>query len=70
MGIDLTAIDLEFTPGRVKRIRVLLGESQEEFARRLGVNPNMVTRWETDTATPQRGKTLKALLDAEREALT
>ena len=63
MGIE--AVSLEFTPIRVKRIRVLLGDSQGEFAKRLGVNINMVSRWETGQAEPMRGRILKALLDAE-----
>ncbi|KKL09645.1 hypothetical protein LCGC14_2563790 [marine sediment metagenome] len=58
-------LSLEFSPARVKRIRVLLGETQEQFAKRLGVNINMVTRWETGQAEPMRGPVLKALLDAE-----
>lgn len=58
-------VSLEFSPTRIKRIRVLLGESQGEFAKRLGVNINMVSRWETDKAEPMRGRVLKALLDAE-----
>ena len=58
-------VSLDFTPQRIKRIRVLLGESQTEFAKRLGVNINMVSRWETGQAEPMRGRVLKALLDAE-----
>jgi len=68
MGIDTREsemLSLEFSPARVKRIRVLLGETQEQFAKRLGVNINMVTRWETGQAEPMRGPVLKALLDAE-----
>ncbi len=58
-------VSLEFTPQRIKRIRVLLGDSQGEFAKRIGVNINMVSRWETGQAEPMRGRILKALLDAE-----
>ena len=63
-----TALDLNFTPERVKRIRILLGLSQQDFANKLGININMVTRYETGKAEPMRGPVLKALLDAEREA--
>ena len=56
---------LEFSPARVKGIRVQLGLTQEQFARRLGVSPNMISRWETGEQTPSRGPVLKALLDAE-----
>lgn len=64
MGIETPSLD--FTSLRVKRIRVLLGETQGQFAKRLGVNINMVSRWETGEAEPMRGPVLKALLDAER----
>ena len=63
-----TALDLNFTPERVKRIRILLGLSQQDFANKLGIKINMVTRYETGKAEPMRGPVLKALLDAEREA--
>ena len=65
-----TALDLNFTPERVKRIRILLGLSQQDFANKLGININMVTRYETGKAEPMRGPVLKALLDAEREVET
>ena len=64
----VNALDLNFTPERVKRIRILLGLSQQDFANKLGININMVTRYETGKAEPMRGPVLKALLDAEREA--
>ena len=66
--MDTKTVDLDFTPERVKRIRVLLGLSQQDFADKLGINVNMVTRYETGKAEPMRGPVLKALLDAEREA--
>ena len=65
-----TALDLNFTPERVKRIRILLGLSQQDFANKIGININMVTRYETGKAEPMRGPVLKALLDAEREVET
>ena len=68
MGIDNTGtatISLVFDRARVLRIRVLLGETQEAFAKRLNVSTNMIGRWETGKSTPMRGPVLKALLDAE-----
>lgn len=65
--MDTKTVDLDFTPERVKRIRVLLGLSQQDFADKLGINVNMVTRYETGKAEPMRGPVLKALLDAEGE---
>jgi len=63
-----SAPSLEFDAERVKRIRVMLGLSQQEFAAKLGVNINMINRWEQARAVPMRAPVLKALLDAEREA--
>ena len=72
MGADMTQEqlaepDLFFSPERVKRIRVELGLTQEKFAEQLGVNPDMVRRWETGKSKPSKGPVLKALLRAERE---
>ncbi|KKN75266.1 hypothetical protein LCGC14_0382650 [marine sediment metagenome] len=61
----MSTVSLDFDARRVKGIRVLLGETQAEFADRLSVSPDMVHRWETGKAVPMRGPTLKALLDAE-----
>lgn len=58
---------LDFPPERVKTIRVQLGMSQGDFAKKVGVDPGMVSRWETGNASPRQGRVLKALLDAERE---
>lgn len=60
--------DLEFTPERVKGIRIALGLTQQDFADRVGVNINMVQRWEAG-ARPTKGPVLKRLLDAEAEAV-
>ena len=62
------ALSLDFSPERVKGIRVGLGLTQGDFAKKLGVAINMVSRWERGEAEPTRGPVLKALLDAEREA--
>jgi DNA-binding transcriptional regulator YiaG len=58
---------MEFTPDRVKSIRVALGLTQQDFADKLGVNINMVSRWEAG-ARPTKGPVLRALLSAEAEA--
>lgn len=57
-----------FSPERVKRIRIAFGETQEVFAARLGVAVNMISRWETGETEPRNVRSIKALLDAEREA--
>jgi DNA-binding transcriptional regulator YiaG len=64
MSITTTA-DLDFTPSRVKDIRVRLGLTQQQFADLLRVGVNSVTRWEKGHGTPTRGPILKKLLDAE-----
>ena len=59
-------IDLLFPPKRVKYIRTLLGLTQVQFAQRIGVEPDMVRRWEGGKSQPMRARVLKALLEAER----
>ena len=61
--------DLEFDGPRVKLIRVRLGETQAQFAARLGVAENTVTSWETGFYRPTLAKSLHALLAAERQSL-
>jgi DNA-binding transcriptional regulator YiaG len=61
----METLELDFDAARVKRIRILLGETQAQFAERVSVSPDMVRRWETGKAEPMRGPVLKALLDAE-----
>lgn len=39
---------------KVKRIRLALGLTQEEFAHRLGVTLCTVNRWENNKTTPSR----------------
>ena len=60
--------DIVFGIERMKWIRVRLGESQQEFAERIGVDSNMVSRYETGHAKPTQARVLKALLEAERAA--
>jgi len=40
------------SPDEIKELRAALGESQEAFARHLGVTLNTVYRWETGTRKP------------------
>ena len=63
MVMELRSLD--FTGERVKRIRVMLGETQKQFAVRLGVHPNMVGLWEAGRSKPTSAPALKALLEAE-----
>lgn len=44
----------------IKHIRVRFGESQSEFARRLGVDQSTLSRWET-RGLPDRGFTKEAI---------
>lgn len=48
------------TADAVKSARERLGESQEAFAKRFGVDQSTVHRWETD-GVPQRGTTPMAV---------
>lgn len=48
------------TPDAVKAARVGLGESQEAFAKRFGVDQSTVHRWET-AGPPSRGTAGKML---------
>lgn len=59
---------LTFDGDRVKRIRIQLGETQQQFAQRLGVRRQMVDRYECDKSVPRSGPVLKALLQAEKAA--
>ncbi len=61
-------LDFDFDAARVKRIRILLGESQEEFARRLGTGKNTISGWERGEHIPQSGRIIRALLLAEQAA--
>lgn len=61
-------VNFEFGPERIKRIRLLLGESQFEFAERIGVAVNTLQRWEGGSHKPQTAKGLRGLIMAERLA--
>lgn len=58
----------DFPPARVKAIRVALGLTQAQFARRIGCTTQMVSFWERNVHKPMSGPIMKALLQAEREA--
>lgn len=45
----------------VKKIRESLGETQEEFARRIGVDQGTISRWET-AGVPSTGAARAAVL--------
>ena len=57
--------NLTFDSNRVKRIRVAMGKSQEDFAKYLHVSTRAVTYWEAGGRVPNRAQTIQALLDAE-----
>lgn len=41
-------------PARIKRLRLRIGDTQQEFAERLGVRQGTVSNWETGTHVPRR----------------
>ena len=53
---------------RIKWIRIQLGETQAAFARRIGVDPDMISRYENGHVKPLQARVIKALLEAEKEA--
>jgi DNA-binding transcriptional regulator YiaG len=58
-------------PARVRFVRRLLGQSQREFARLLGVDPKTILGWETGRYAPQRRwreRVEEMLRDAARAA--
>ena len=59
--------DVVFGIERIKWIRIQLGESQQQFAERLGVDSNMISRYENGHARPVQAKIIRALLQAEHE---
>ena len=52
LGYDPRPLPEAFS-GRLKHHRVGLGMSQESFARRLGVDPGTLGRWESGRRQPQ-----------------
>ena len=47
-------------PSRLKRVRERLAESQEQFARRFGVDQSTIARWEKERG-PKRGPAVMAV---------
>jgi transcriptional regulator with XRE-family HTH domain len=62
-----TEADIKFTPAEVKLIRIRLGETQAQFARRIGVHRQTIADYEAGKIKPKSGPVLGALLRA-REA--
>ena len=62
-------VDFDFTPNRIKRIRVALGLTYPEFGERVGVSKNTPGRWERGESIPTQARVLKALLEAEEQAV-
>jgi len=55
-----------YTPDEIKFIREACGDTQEEFASRIGVSFTQVNRWENDKAKPNNLST-KAIQRIERQ---
>ena len=64
------AVDLKFTPERVKELRERLGLTQLAFAEKVGVAQSTVACWETGQRTPDSAWIVARLLELEREAET
>ena len=64
------AVDLKFTPERVKELRERLGLTQLAFAEKVGVSQSTVACWETGQRTPDSAWIVARLLELEREAET
>ena len=56
--------DFDWPPKRINRLRMRLGESQAQFADRLGVTRQSVHNWESNKKRPSYN-TVQALLEAE-----
>ena len=56
-----------FTPYRVKRLRLALKLTQEQFAAKLGCTLFTITRWESGHTAPRAGPLVGRLLELERE---
>ena len=57
----------EFTPERIKRLRIGMGMTQGQLGDLLGVGKNTISAWETGRNRAVKGPIVKALLDAEAE---
>ena len=63
------AVDLAFTPERIRKLRETLKVTQEEFGRRAGVTVGAVSLWESGGRKPSDAEVLQRLLEMEREAI-
>lgn len=62
------AVDLAFTPERVRELREHMGLTGAEFAKRVGVSGAAVSLWESGARKPTDVAVLQRLLELEREA--
>jgi len=62
------AVEMKFTPERVKALRERLGFTRLAFAEKLGVGQSTVACWETGHRTPESFAIVSRLLELEREA--
>ena len=62
------AVDMKFTPERVKALRERLGLSRLAFAEKVGVGQSTVACWETAHRTPGSYPIVARLLELERTA--
>lgn len=67
----MTATDapsLDFTAERIRRIRIELEETQEDFGNRIGVDTKQVSMYERGKNQPKAPRVIKRLLEAEKAA--
>jgi len=63
----LSVTNHDFTPERIKALRMRLGLTQVEFGARLGISQKAVSAWEIN-GIPRRYTALVKLLELERKA--
>lgn len=67
MGNDVNDVPTEWNGDHVRRLRGYLGDTQSEFAERLGTRQQTVSEWETGASRPRRmSRRLLHLLAEER----
>lgn len=59
---------LDFDSDRIRRIRIELEETVEQFAERIGSDPNTISAYESGKRRPKAARIIKALLKAEAAA--
>jgi len=55
------------SPERIRQIRLSLGENQIQFAKRLGVRNNTVSRWEIGKRQPDEYPHVKMLMELDQQ---